>query len=134
MQLHMHDCVCASVCCLFIWHIYRMRIRNFFMMSSAHGAKWLNFCPDLKWLPARAQWMKRGKKAGRGRAGQKLAPQVHTIYYYYFFFLQAGVAHFVVRVDLFKNLSLFTWLTYDHRVRYFELLKGFTVVFLIMLS
>lgn len=57
---------CVCVCCLFIWHIYRMRIRNFFMMSRAHGAKWL---PRFKMIASLAAVdRKGGRERCRGRS------------------------------------------------------------------
>lgn len=97
-----------SVCVLLIYmaHIPYENSQLFYDEQQRARGKVTEFLPRFKMIASLGAVDMEGEESGTGQVKNWRRKCIQ--YIIIIFFLQAGVAHFVVRVDLFKNLSLFT--------------------------
>lgn len=92
---------------IYMAHIPYENSQLFYDEQRAQG-KVTEFLPRFKMIASLGAVDMEGEESGTGQGRSKTGAASAYNILLLFFFLQAGVAHFVVRVDLFKNLSLFT--------------------------
>lgn len=106
MQLHMHVCVCVLL--IYMAHIPYENSQLFYDEQQRARGKVTEFLPRFKMIASLGAVDEEGEESGAGQGRSKTGAASAYNILLFFFFLQSSVAHFVVRVDLFKNLSLFT--------------------------